>query len=168
MAIANITQPDFIPINDWLRLRKYDGNYFSFLPGYQDPVVYQNSEGIFQEERIPDLNYVERMCGYLSKVGELYYIEAIEGGQFVPIGDVTVKADNPPIAIWRDEYRGKSIGTLVMQTVIHRLHTLGFDKITGSTVYKWNIPSQKMHEGLGFRQVSEEDDEIIYDLDLRK
>lgn len=168
MAIANVPQPDMIQINSWLRLRKYDGNFPLFLPGYQDPVVYQNSEGIFQEERIPDLHYVERMCAYLSRVGELYYIEARVGGQYVPIGDVTVKAENPPIAIWRDEYRGKGIGTLVMQGVIDRLRGLGFDKITGSTVYKWNIPSQKMHERLGFVKVREEDDDIIYDLDLRK
>lgn len=166
MAIERVTQPDFISINDRFRLKKYDGNFPLFLPGYQNPVVYQNSEGIFEEHKIPDLNYVERMCSYLSRVGELYYIEAKEGDCFVPIGDVTIKDENPPIAIWRDEYRGKGVGTLVMRTVIHRLRELGYRKITGSTVYTWNLPSQKMHEKLGFVKVSEEDNQFIYELEL--
>lgn len=53
-----------------------------------------------------------------------------------------------------------------MKTVICRLKALGFEKITDSTVYKWNIPSQKMHENLGFVRVGEEDDEFIYELDI--
>lgn len=166
MALQNITQPEVIEINNWLRLRKYDGNYELFLPGYQNPVVYQNSEGIFDEDKIPNLDYVKRMCSGLAKVGELYYIEVKDREEFVPIGDVTVKDENPPIATWLDAYRGKGIGKLVMKTVICRLKALGFEKITDSTVYKWNIPSQKMHENLGFVRVGEEDDEFIYELDI--
>ena len=164
MALNNILQPETIPICDWLRLRKYDGNFSLFLPGYQNPVVYQNSEGIFDESRIPDLAYVKRMCTYLAKAGELYYIEALENGQFVPIGDVTIKPENPPIAIWRDDWRGKGVGTLVMETVIDRLRELGYEKITGSTVYSWNKVSQRMHEKLGFHKSSEQEDEIFYEL----
>ena len=130
MAPKDFEQPEIIDINDSLRLRKYDGHYELFLPGYQNPVVYQNSEGIFDESRVPDLNYVKGMCTYLAKVGELYYIEAKENGTYVPIGDVSVKDENPPIAIWVDAYRGKGIGKLVMQTVIDRLKELGFAKIT--------------------------------------
>lgn len=166
MPLNQIPQPDTIEISDWLRLRKYDGNYELFLPGYRDPCVYQNSEGIFDESRIPDLGYVKGMCSYLDGVGELYFIEAKEGEIFVPIGDVTVKDENPPIAIWKDNYRGKGIGTLVMQTVICRLKALGFEKIKGSTVYKWNLASQKMHERLGFHRVRESEKEYFYDLEF--
>lgn len=166
MALKEFIQPEIIDINDWLRLRKYDGRYELFLPGYQNPVVYQNSEGIFDESRIPNLDYVKGMCTYLAKVGELYYIEAKEKDCFIPIGDVTIKDDNPPIAIWVDNYRGKGIGNLVMQAVINRLKELGFAKITGSTVYQWNTVSQKLHEGLGFCKVSEDEKEIIYEREL--
>jgi RimJ/RimL family protein N-acetyltransferase len=166
MALKEFEQPEIIDISDSLRLRKYDGHFALFLPGYQNPVVYQNSEGIFDESRIPDLDYVKGMCNYLAKVGELYYIEAKENGTYVPIGDVTVKDENPPIAIWVDTYRGKGIGKLVMQTVIDRLKGLGFEKITGSTVYQWNTSSQKLHEGLGFQRVSEDKKEIIYEREL--
>jgi len=166
MALPGIVQPEFVEINEWLRLRKYDGQFERFLVGYQNPIVYQNSEGIFDESKIPDLDYMERMCGYLSKVGELYYIEVREDHGFVSIGDVTIKDENPPIAIWLDDYRGKGIGTLVMQTVIRRLRELGFQKVKNSTVYRWNEASQKMHEKLGFYRVGAEDDEIQYELNL--
>lgn len=166
MLGKNIIQPEKITINEWLRLRKYDGHYELFLSGYQDPFVYQNSEGIFDVDRVPDLDYVKNMCTYLARVGELYYIEVREGDEFVSIGDVTVKDENPPIAIWRAQYRGKSIGKLVMQTVIDRLKQLGFAKVTNSTVYQWNTASQKLHEGLGFHKVSEDGKEITYEREL--
>lgn len=166
MPLPNIEQPEIISVSSTLRLRQYDGKYEVFLPGYQNPTVYQNSEGIFDETRIPNLAYVKGMCNYLQKVGELYYIEILENGLFVPIGDVTVKPDNPPIAIWFDRYHGKGIGKLVMQALIQRLRVLGYSKITGSTVYRWNTASQKLHEGLGFVRTNENEREITYELDL--
>ncbi|MBQ7338635.1 MAG: GNAT family N-acetyltransferase [Clostridia bacterium] len=166
MPLENISQPDLMLLSPTLRLRKYDGNYESFLAGYQDPYVYQNSEGIFDDAKKPDLSYVKGMCDYLSRVGELYYIEVKQDDAFLPVGDVTIKTENPPIAIWVEKYRGVGIGSAVMRAVIERLRTLGFTRITGSTVYKWNIPSQRMHERLGFCRTGEDGDEIYYALEL--
>lgn len=168
MPLPNIEQPEIISVSATLRLRQYDGKYEVFLPGYQNPTVYQNSEGIFDETRIPNLAYVKGMCNYLQKVGELYYIEILENGLFVPIGDVTIKPDNPPIAIWFDRYHGKGIGKLVMQALIQRLRALGYSKITGSMVFRWNLASQKLHEGLGFVRTNENEREITYELDLNQ
>ena len=166
MPLPNTIQPEVIDISDSLRLRKYDGQYEVFLPGYQDPVVYQNSEGIFDESRIPDLAYVKGMCTYLAGVGELYYIEIKDNDKFIPVGDVTVKPENPPLAIWRGEYRGKGIGRQVLQTVIDRLRSLGYEKITDATVYRWNTASRRLHESLGFRATETDDKEIKYTLIL--
>lgn len=166
MSLPNVSQPQIILISDSLRLRQYDGHYETFLPGYQNPTVYQNSEGIFDESRIPNLDYVKGMCHYLQKVGELYYIEILEGDVFVPIGDVTIKPENPPIAIWFDRYHRNGIGTRVMQAVIDRLKALGYPKISGSTVFRWNTASQKLHERLGFIRTSENEREIVYELIL--
>lgn len=166
MPLDNFEQPEMIEINASLRLRKYDGNYESFLSGYTDPVVYQNSEGIFDDNKIPDLNYVKGMCEYLSNSGELYYIEIKENNTYKLIGDITIRDENLPIAIWEDAYRGKGIGTLAMQTAIARLKMLGYQRIKGSTVYKWNIASQKMHETLGFVKIKENGNDIIYNLEL--
>lgn len=164
--MENQQQPEIITIDDSLRLRKYDGNFEIMLPAYQDPYIYQNSEGIFDDTRKPDIDYVKRMCEFLARAGELYFIEVKENGSFISIGDVTVKAENPPIAIWVEKYRGVGIGTAVMKTVISRLRELGINKITGSVVYKWNLPSQRMHEKLGFQCVGEKDKELIYELSI--
>lgn len=166
MPLKNIVQPETIDINDKLRLRKYDGNYPAFLPAYQQPYLYRNSEGILEDAKKPDLAYVRRMCEYLDREGELYYIEAKENGVFRAIGDVTVKQENPPIAIWEEKYRGRGVGSAVMRAVIARLEELGFRKITGSEVFVWNVPSQKMHEKLGFRRVREDERTFYYELDL--
>ena len=166
MPLPNIPQPQLLPIAPGLRLRRYDGHYEIFLPGYQTPAVYENSEGIFDLEKIPDLGYVKGMCNFLDRAGELYYIEIEESGAFVPIGDVTIKPQNPPIALWREEYRGRGIGRQVMHAVIARLRALGYEKISGSSVFRWNTASQRLHESLGFYRVGENEREFFYDLTL--
>lgn len=159
-------QPDIIKVSDNVRLKKYDGAYEKAIDGYRDPYVYQNSEGIFDTDKIPDMEYVKGMFEYLDKAGEVYFIEVLEEGIWEAVGDVTVKDVNPPIAIWKEKYRGCGIGTAVMKVVIHRLKELGHDKITGLTVYKWNTVSQKMHEKLGFKKSGENEKEYFYELIL--
>ena len=166
MPIKNIEQPTVIEIGDDIRLLKYNGDYDIALIGYQDPYVYQNSEGIFDDTKKPDINYIKGMFEWLNNNGELYYIQIREGQDFISIGDVTIKDVNPPIAIWYGKYRGIGIGTKVMKIVIKRLKELGYEKITGTTVYKWNESSQRMHEKLGFVKVDENEDEYIYELNL--
>lgn len=159
-------QPHQIQLTGEYRLHRYDGHYELALEGYRDPAVYENSEGIFDREKIPGLDYVRGMCEYLDKNGELYFIEALENGEYVPVGDVTVKDENPPLAIWRGEYRGRGLGTLVMKAVIDRLRELGYTRIRNSTVYKWNESSLKMHQKLGFKVVRETEREYFLDLEL--
>lgn len=166
MPINNIKQPFIIEIDDSLRLLKYNGNYEEALTGYQDPYVYQNSEGIFDNTKKPDIDYIKGMFEWLNNNGELYYIQIKAGEDFISIGDVTIKDVNTPITIWYENYRGIGIGTKVMKTVINRLKELGYEKIIGTTVYKWNKSSQRMHEKLGFIKIDENDDEYIYELTL--
>lgn len=106
------------------------------------------------------------MYTWLNEHGELYFIEVFESRTYLPIGDVTIKPENPPIAIGVKKYRGMNIGTLVMKAVIERLRALGYKKIYNSTVYKWNDVSKKMHEKLGFICVKETDSELFYEFDL--
>lgn len=104
------------------------------------------------------------MFEYLNDVGELYFIEVLENGDYITIGDVTIKDVNPPIAIWYPKYRGRGIGTAVMKAVITRLKELGVENITGSSVYKWNEVSLKMHRRLGFTIIEETGEEYLLDL----
>lgn len=164
MPLPGVEQPPVIGLTGTLRLKRYNGRYELALPGYQDPVVYQNSEGIFDEAKIPDLAYVKGMCQYLDAHGELYFIEALEGGAWTPVGDVTIKPENPPIALWFAAYRGRGIGTLVMKKVIERLRSLGYAKIANSTVYKWNQASLALHQRLGFHIVRETEQDYYLEL----
>ena len=53
MPIRNIEQPIVIEVDENIRLLKYNGNYEIALSGYQDPYVYKNSEGIFDDAKKP-------------------------------------------------------------------------------------------------------------------
>ena len=167
MPFPNIEQPGTVVLTGSLRLKKYDGRYEQALPGYQDPYVYQNSEGIFDDAKKPDPEYLSRMFTWLDRNGELYFIEALRDGEYVPVGDVTAKPENPPIAIWFAEYRGVGIGTTVMRWVIERLRELGYEKIIGSEVYKWNPHSLALHKKLGFTVTEETEKEYLLELNLR-
>lgn len=136
------------------------------MPWYQDPYVYQNSEGIVDEANKPDLKYVKGMYTWLDEHSEIYFIEAFESNHYLPIGDVAIKPENPPIAIGVKTYRGLGIGTTVMMVVIERLKELRFSKIINSTKYKWNQSSIRIHEKLGFIRVDETDNEYIYELNF--
>lgn len=166
MAYKDFNQPNIIYIDDNLRLKAYDGNYEQAIPWYQDEVVYYNSEGITDVSKIPDKNYVKRMYDYLYNHGELYFIEVKENDSFAAIGDVTLKEENPPIAIGVAKYRGIGIGKKVMNAIIKRAKEVGIEKIYGSTVYEYNTASQKMHESLGFKCVEIKDNKRMYELQL--
>lgn len=126
------------------------------------------SEGIFDQDKIPGVDYIKGMCKYLENVGELYFIQVFENGEYSSVGDVTVKAENPPIAIWQEKYRGVGIGSKVMKAVIDRLSFLGYKRITGSSVFKWNTSSQRMHERLGFARVGETENDFIYEYVIKE
>ena len=164
MPLPNIVQPETIDINECLRLRKYDGNYKPAFDWYKDPVVVYNSEGIADPEDLPDESYIIRMYNYLNSGGELYFIEVLEDGAFVPVGDVTLRDKNPPIAIGAAKYRGRGYGRKVMAKIIERAKELGFKSISRVQVYDYNTASQKMFESLGFVVTAREGGCLYYEL----
>ena len=129
-------------------------------------MVYYNSEGIDDPADIPDERYVRDMYEYLSNHGELYFIEVLEDGKFIAIGDVTLKAENIPIVIGVSRYRGVGIGTKVMRAILQRAKEIGITKIHGSTIYDYNIASQRLHESFGFKCVETKGNARIYELEL--
>lgn len=166
MPLENVTQPQIIQITETLRLKAYDGHHDFALSWYQDPVVYYNSEGITDPDKIPDMAYLNRMYSYLNQVGELYFIEVLENGVYKPIGDTAVKTENPPIAIGKARYRGQGLGKLVLEAVLKRAKEAGIPKITGTVVYDYNEASKRLHESLGYKLVEKKGNELIYELDL--
>ncbi|MBP3700953.1 MAG: hypothetical protein J6I64_03595 [Lachnospiraceae bacterium] len=96
MAIPGIPQPDLIPIDETLRLRKFDDSYDFALAWYQDEELVYLVDGVRNRYT---MEHLSQMYHYLDDAGELYFIEVLEDGQYKPIGDVTFWQEDMPIVI---------------------------------------------------------------------
>ncbi len=101
MAITGIEQADILEIDKQVRLRRYDGQHDFSFEWHQDLELVWLIDG--DQERY-SLDLLNRMYDYLSKNGECYFIEIFEDNQFIPIGDVTLFADDFAIAIGDKRY----------------------------------------------------------------
>ncbi|WP_400241916.1 GNAT family N-acetyltransferase [Niallia sp. JL1B1071] len=127
------------------------------LPWYQDKEVLYFSEG---DGTAPyDINIIERMYSYLSKLGELYIIEIFDEHKWQPIGDVTLAEDMLPIVIGPKVFRGKGLGKRIIGLLIERAKRLEWEKMKVKKIYSYNIASKKMFESLGFTKVETKLDE---------
>lgn len=147
MPIAGIDQPAILPVDDGLRLRKYDGAHEFALAWYQDEELVWLVDGV---RRAYDAETLNRMYTYLNSHGELYWIEVEENGAWRPIGDVTFWQEDMPIVIGDPAYRGKGIGRKVISALIERGKELGYDHLAVEEIYDWNIGSRRCFESAGF------------------
>lgn len=148
MPIVGIKQPEIIRIDEGLRLRKFDDNYGFALVWYQDEETNYMVDG---ERSAYDWDRLSRMYHYLCNKGELYFVEVLEKGEYVPIGDVTFWQDDMPIVIGKDEYRNRGIGRKVISALVQRGKELGFDHVAVGEIYDWNEPSRRCFESIGFQ-----------------
>ena len=98
MAIEGITQPEFIQIDEQLRLRKYDGHHDFAFDWYQDIETVKLVDGVEEPYSWGKLN---GMYGYLNNHGELYFIEILEGQEYLPtmpFGSANLTASFPKFA----------------------------------------------------------------------
>jgi len=170
MPFDYVAQPEIIDIDSSLRLRSYDGNYTAAYEWYQDDTVRKFSEGIVDPDKRLDMNYVAKKLNALNSGGELYFIEIKENGEFIPIGDVTLQENNPPVEIGAAKYRGIGIGTKVMKTIIKRAKEIGICRIYNVGCYEDNIASQTMFENAGFTFVNHDKEKRrkVYEIDLTR
>ena len=148
MSIQGIDQPEFLRVDDQIRLRRYDGVHDFAWGWYQDPETVKLVDGVetpYSPERL------NKMYTYLNRHGELYFIEVLEDGVFVPIGDVTFWREDMPIVIGDKNYRGKNIGRKVVSTLVQRGKRLGYDYLEVGEIYDWNEGSRRCFESVGFR-----------------
>ena len=101
MPLRGIVQPELIHVDESVRLRKYDGIHDFALEWYQDPELVWLVDGV----RTPyDAEKLDRMYCYLNDQGELYWIEVLQDGQWLPVGDVTFwQQDMPAMKSWYQE-----------------------------------------------------------------
>ncbi|MCK3942514.1 GNAT family N-acetyltransferase [Streptococcus suis] len=150
MAIEGVEQAAVLEIDNQIRLRRYDGIHDFAFEWHQDLELVWLIDG--DQERYSQA-LLDRMYDYLSKNGECYFIEIFEDDQFIPIGDVTLFADDFAIAIGDKRYWKKGIGTKVLQRMIDRARELGFVEILVEEIYDWNTGSRKLFEKCGFEAV---------------
>lgn len=152
MPIPGITQPEFIKIGEDLRLRRYDGSHGFAFDWYQDPETVWLVDGVrtpYSPEKLGG------MYRWLNDHGELYFIEVLEDGNFVPIGDVTFWQKDMPIVIGDSRYRGRGIGSRVIGALIARGRELGCGELWINEIYHYNTGSRRCFEKAGFRVAEE-------------
>ena len=162
MPIQGVEQPAIRRIDEELRLRKYNGEDVSFaLDWYQDPEILLPMDG---EVKPYSCEGIKGMYQYIEGHGVLYIIERCENGSWMPIGDVTFWREDMPIVIGRRDLHGKGIGKKVVANLIARGRELGYDEVYVKEIYDFNLASQKMFEGCGFRRIEKTPDGWRYAL----
>lgn len=148
MPIPGIPQPEILPVEADLRLRRFDDEYAFAFDWYQDAETVWLVDGV----RTPyTWEKLSRMYHYLDARGELYFIEILEDGIWRPVGDVCFWQENLPIVLGDPGCRGKGIGRRVIAALIERGRALGYDQLYVSEIYVYNSASRRCFEALGFR-----------------
>ena len=143
-----------IPIDKELRLiTKRKEEWIHALPWYRDQEVLFYTDGM--TGCIYDKAHIEMMYEYLTRVGELYFIEIYEGNEWKTIGDVGISEKNMPITIGDKAYWRRGIGTAVLDIAIRRAEDLGFIG-TGVEIHHYNKASQRLYEKRGFIKIGED------------
>lgn len=163
MAIEGVEQPACIQIEDHLRLRRYDGTADFALPWYQDEELVYLVDGA---RKAYDRATLYCMYGYLDQHGELYFIEALEDGAWVPIGDVTFSQNDMPIVIGEAAYRGRGVGKKVIFALMDRGRALGYETLSVREIYDWNTASIRCFTACGFMPVEQTDKGWRYEAKL--
>ncbi len=166
MPIKGIVQPDFLPLSPALRLRRFRSEEdFSFaLSWYRDPELVRLVDG--PEAEPYDADQLARMYAYLDAHGELYWIEERQGGEFVPIGDVTLCREDLPIVLGPASCRGRGVGKAVLLALTGRAKALGWDHAAVREIYSFNETSRRLFLSCGFRETGKTDLGSSYRLEL--
>jgi len=146
--IHGISQPETIHIHDSLRLRKFDGICDFAYQWYQDQEMVELIDG--KNAQLYDMEKLNRMYNYLNNQGELYFIEIREQNEFIPIGDVTFSQEDMPIVIGETAYKGRGIGSMVVQALIQRAQEIGYTTLYVQEIYDFNVGSIALFTKNGF------------------
>ena len=163
MAMAGVGQPDYIQIQDVLRLRRYDGTADFALCWYQDETLVYLVDGV---KKAYDRDALYAMYTWLDQHGELYFIEALADGSWRPIGDVTFAPDDMPIVIGDGAYRGRGVGRRVVSALMDRGRRLGMTRLGVREIYDYNIASIRCFMSCGFAPVERTDKGWRYEAKL--
>jgi len=152
MLIEEIHQPQVIEIDGIARLRKYKATA-DFLDRAFN--WYTDVETVYLVDGVKEPYTYERMKAmyrYLEENGELYIIEVLQDGEYIPVGDVTLMKDDMPIVIGDKSMRGKGLGRKVILALLERCRLLGFSDMRINEIYGFNVASRRCFESVGFNE----------------
>lgn len=153
-------QPPYLTVEEGLRLVTVNGDHAFALRWYQNPDTVRMLDKYEDDEY--DLIGLEWMYHFLSRVGELYFIEC--RGRL--IGDVAMNRDDFNIMIGLPEYRGQGIGKKVIERMKERARELGYAKIAVKEIYDFNLPSIACFTKCGFKRGGKTKDGHAYSFKL--
>ena len=147
MPIKGVEQPAILPVEEGLRLHRYEGECDFALNWYQDPdtlLLVDGKTDPYTPERL------RQMYEYLNQKDELYFIEVLEQNVWRPVGDVTFWQQDMPIVVGEKSMRGHGIGTKVVKRLVQRGRELGYAELFVEEIYTWNSASRRCFEKAGF------------------
>ena len=138
-----------IQINSSLRLLPYflADHRDVALTWYQDVDLVELVDGVRSPYNVEKLN---SMYSYLEKHGDLFWIEFLEKGEWLPIGDVTLSQENLPIVIGNPAYQHQGLGRKVLSTLIDLARQRGWKELKVQEIYDFNHVSRRCFESFGF------------------
>lgn len=131
----------------------------NFLKWFNDPEVTQYLVMYLPMTEMAEEKWLEEFATVRAKTEAFFVIEAIEKGNFKPIGTIALGTINPRnhtasfgIAIGEKEYWSNGYGTEAAKLIIdYGFQQLNLHRIS-SSAKAFNERSVRMHKKLGFRQ----------------
>ena len=153
LGFAECTSKDLV---DDINLVKYFPDYRLTLPWYEDVETVK----MVDNANTPyDLDQLKTMYNYLNNNGDLFYIAY----KNKLIGDCAIFDDNMVAIVVSKEYRGRKIGSRVLNKLILYAIEKDFEYLKAE-IYDFNQVSQSLFKSRGFEKMGKE----MYKLDLIK
>ena len=141
-------------VDEDIRLIPYYKNNDVAIRWYQDKDVCKQVDDI---DFVYDLDRLNRMYDYLTKRGEVYYIEY----KSALVGDVSLKDDGEIAIVISKENQNRGIGRLVIKNILDLAKEKDMAEVK-ACIYPFNKQSQRVFTLVGFEKIGEED--YIYKL----
>ena len=148
MPIPGIEQPELLPVDEELRLRRYDEEDEFALAWYQDEETLMLVDGKFQPY---DRERLKKMYHYLNdRRGSLLHRAQGRKRLAADWGRHLFGRRTCPSWWEKRDLRGKKIGRCVVKALIERAKQLGYKELYVDMIYHYNTGSQRMFESVGF------------------
>lgn len=140
---------------DDLYLVRYFPAYKLTLPWYEDK---ETVKMVDNADAPYDIDKLKLMYEYLNKNGDLFYI----ANKNKLVGDCAIFDDNMVAIVVSKEYRGRKIGSKVLDRLISYARENGKAYLKAE-IFDFNEVSQNLFKSKGFEKIGKE----MYKLDLK-